>query len=61
MTQGQESTESPAPRPLFALIAVLVVGVMFVAYVYAYIRVNRHELLMDNLEWMRTVVANLLP
>ena len=58
--EDQPSLESTARRPLIVWISVLVVGMMFLAYAYVYVRVGRHQILLDNIEWLRAVGRVLL-
>lgn len=61
MPQANPSTESSAPRERTVWIGALVVLAMAVVYMIAFVAVSRHELLAENLEWIRTVVEPLLP
>jgi hypothetical protein len=60
MPQDHPSTESTVRRSLTVRIGALVVAVMLAAYIYAYVRVGRQDLLSDNIDWFRTVVSNVL-
>jgi len=61
MSQIKPSTESTAPRALTVWLGALIVLVMLVAYVIVYVLVSRQEILADNIQWIRTVVARWLP
>ena len=61
MPQANPSTESPAPKERTVWIGALVVLAMAVVYAIAFIAVSRHEVLVQNLEWIHTVAARLAP
>lgn len=61
MPRTNLSTGSTAPRPWTVWAGALLVFALVVAYATVYVMVSRQEILAQNIEWIRTVAARLLP